>query len=212
MNNFKGKPVAMGVGGYKTPSVPSVKSNPFQVNQFGNFKEFSAGAGSTIFKVNKEGVFCGGNKYSTAPFKLSFNSVLRMGLATGSGIGIDGNTGTLDFYFNNVKTGLVSGLQTAHGAETFYVSISNVVGRSIDLGASGVYCNGTFYPSADIGDSLGSSTIRWNEVWAKTIIASGTGSKFSIQGHDGYTGDLKYVDWDGVHRTGNVIGGIITGV
>jgi hypothetical protein len=40
------------------------------------FSELTVGSGSTIFKANKEGVFAGAVKFSTAPFRVGYNGAL----------------------------------------------------------------------------------------------------------------------------------------
>jgi hypothetical protein len=77
-----------------------------------NVKEIQVGAGSTVFKVNKEGLFLGADNYTDAPFKISFAGVMVFSQDSGK-IKIDGvnkriivNDGTND----RVLIGYYSGL------------------------------------------------------------------------------------------------------
>ena len=99
-----------------------VKSTPNQFNQRGHFYELFAGAGSSVFKTNYEGMFMGGNNFSDAPFSVDYSGVLRAtdgfisgdftvtgtitaGVAPGSEVKMDGTTGKVEFYENSVLLG-----------------------------------------------------------------------------------------------------------
>lgn len=82
------------------------------VGQEGNFKDFTSGAGTTIFAVKKDGVFAGGENFDTATWALDYtgkqyigqdgqiqldgvNNKIIIGGTTGTDIVIDGSTGTI---------------------------------------------------------------------------------------------------------------------
>lgn len=46
-----------------------------------HFKEFSSGAGSTVFKANAEGVFAGGENFTNAPWALDYTGIQYIGAA-----------------------------------------------------------------------------------------------------------------------------------
>lgn len=87
--------------------IPSPQSSESTVQ---HFKEFSSGAGSTIFKANSEGVFAGGNNFTDAPWALSYTGVQYIGasgeikidgpnkkitVGAGDEVVLDGATGTI---------------------------------------------------------------------------------------------------------------------
>lgn len=183
----------------------ALRPNVFQANQRGQFKELIAGAGSQIFKVNKEGIFAGENNYTGAPLKISYAGVLNLGLTTGSSININGTSGTISLKYNNAVKGTIAGFITASHSEDSYVRLAAQSGRTITLMESMIEINGTLNPYDDIACSIGASGLRWNEVWAKSVIAFGTGSKFSCQGSDGI--DAGFDTADG--KRANFKGGIL---
>jgi len=67
-----------------TPTVNESES-PVGGEVLKNLKELTVGAGSTVFKINKEGVFCGADNYTDAPFSLSFQGSLKATTGTFSG-------------------------------------------------------------------------------------------------------------------------------
>ena len=203
------------------------------INKIGNFRMLTAGAGNTVFKINPNGIFAGAGKMSDAPFRLSYSGDLiansltssnitatggsivgptfktaEPGAATGSSVTIAGGTNqSIQLYNNLTQVGLISGLQTAIGAETEYIKISSPVsGRFLSIRASKIACEGDFVPNTEFASSIGQSSQRWNEVWAKSIIASGTGAKFSINGSDGANASETGVTNFDI----TIIGGIIT--
>lgn len=72
-----------------------------------NFKELSVGAGTDVFKVNKEGVFAGGTSFRSSPWNLTFTGVMGLGTDTGSSIILDGNTGILSMGYNGTQYGTI---------------------------------------------------------------------------------------------------------
>lgn len=180
------------------------KENPvaLKLNQRAIFKELIVGAGSTIFKSNAEGVFLGSTNYSSAPLKMSYAGVFYatsgtiagnfvVGSSTGESVLINGSAGNISLQYDGAATGTIDGY-TTEGAETSYIRIiASGSGRSIKLKDSFIEINGDLRPATDIGYSLGNAGLRWNDVYAKTVVAWGTGSKFSIQGSDGLSAKLK---------------------
>lgn len=49
-----------------------------------NFRELSAGAGSSVFKVNADGVFIGAETYASAPFKVNYAGNFTVGSGSNS--------------------------------------------------------------------------------------------------------------------------------
>lgn len=190
----------------------------YNLNQIGHFKQLVSGAGSKVFKVNDSGVFAGAASYGSAPFKLSYAGVLSTGLATGPSITMNGSAGTITLKYNNTSKGTISGYVTAKHSEDSYVRLSAISGRTLTLMESMIECDGNFMPADDIGSSLGSSSLRWNDVYAKSHIAWGTGAKFSINGSDGVgasTHIISSIGYDGSqlrykYRNCTTIGGIVT--
>lgn len=70
-----------------------LENSPYAVGSIQHFKEVSAGAGNTIWKVNSEGQFMGANNYTDAPWRVSYTGVQRLG-ANGE-IVLDGPNGTI---------------------------------------------------------------------------------------------------------------------
>lgn len=201
----------------KNIATPNRIQNPFEVNQLGNFKELSAGAGASIFKVNKEGVFLGATNYTSGLIKFGYTGNARFGGATGPSIGITGSSGQISLQYDNASTGTIDGY-TTEGSEVSYIRITAVSERSIKLKNSYIEFNGDLKPATDIGYSLGSTALRWNDVYAKTVVTWGTGSKFSCQGSDGITESLQFItaldkqgdDYYKKARTLEFKGGILT--
>jgi hypothetical protein len=130
------------------------------------FKGLNSGAGSNIFKTDKSGVFVGGNKYATAPFRLDYNGNIRMGPLTDAGIGFNGSTGTVDFYWDNAKVGFISGfIDGGDNSEECYVYIKGTSDRYIKVQESMISINGNLNPSADSSYTLGTTGTRWSNVY-----------------------------------------------
>jgi hypothetical protein len=101
-----------------------------------------SGAAGTIFKVDPQGMFVGGTKFSTAPYRLDYDGNLRMGPLTNSGLGLNGTDGTFDLYYNDALVGNISGLETPDGAEDTYVKLYAISGRYLSIQQSKVKING----------------------------------------------------------------------
>jgi hypothetical protein len=179
----------------------------YKVNQIGHFKQLVAGAGAKVFKVNDSGVFAGAASYGSAPFKLSYAGALTatganitgtvnatagsitgdllVGTALGESVLIKGSTGKIVLQYNNTAKGTITGYINQAHSEDSYIRLSAISGRTLTLMESMIECGGNFNPASDFGSSLGQSALRWNDVYAKSIIAHGTGAKFSINGSDG---------------------------
>ena len=73
-----------------------------------NFKEFSSGAGSTIFKANAEGVFLGATNYTDANLAFSYTGIVTAkNNSTTSSVILDGTTGRLQFKYNGTSGGSI---------------------------------------------------------------------------------------------------------
>jgi hypothetical protein len=203
---------------------------------FKNVKNIQVGAGTTQFQASKDGIFLGAEKFADAPFSVDMDGNLKStagtfsgnvtggtlrttipASGTGSAVVIDGgNDKIIKLYYNTDNVATISGLKTVFGAENEYIKIWAMSDRSLSIRDSGTFSDGTLYPLTDISHSLGSLTTRWNELWAKTIIAWGTGAKFSCNGTDGNDADFNLIcalDYDGSqlrykYRATSVRGGI----
>ncbi len=151
----------------------AVRKNTVQgINEFGNFKQLIVGAGSTIFKSNKEGVFAGGVNYSSAKLKISYTG--NLGLA-----------GRLDFLYGSTSKGAI------------YVNSSGIVTIE-SLGSAGAWFTNTsqFYVKNDIVSQNG-KIIAYNDIISQhgsisalTDIYS-TGGSMHTNGHDIYADDAS---------------------
>jgi len=196
------------------------KENPvaLKLNQRANFKELRVGAGESQFSALSGWVWGGGSTPTNAKFTIdlttgalvtegtinaiagSITGDLLVGTSTGSSVLIKGTTGVLNLQYNGVAKGTISGYINASHSEDSYVRLSATSGRTLTLMESMIECGGNFNPATDFGSSLGAYNLRWNDVYAKSIIAHGTGAKFSINGSDGQDGSLQFItqlQWDG---------------
>jgi|GEM_PF-6458487 len=63
-----------------------MSENPNRGQRLINIKEIQIGSGSTVFKVNKEGLFMGADNFTDAPFKVTFaGAITATGLTVGDG-------------------------------------------------------------------------------------------------------------------------------
>lgn len=129
-----------------------------------NFRELSAGAGSELFKVNKDGVFVGATNFVDAPFSVDF-----LGALVASGATISGTI--------NATSGTFSGTITVSGALT--VSGSITVGTGVETivlnGANGdMLFKNSGTTVGQLGVSSGTTTLNGNGT-DLYIINSGSG-------------------------------------
>jgi hypothetical protein len=114
------------------------------------------------------------------------------GLATGSAVVIEGGINQIiKLYYNTVNVGTISGLQTSVGAETEYLRISASSGRFISLRGSEIAFDADIVQSGT--HSVGQQAQPWDSIWAKSVVAYGSGAKFSINGADGQSNSFGIV-------------------
>lgn len=142
------------------------------------------------------------------------------GLATGSAVVLTGGINQIiKLYYNTANVGTISGLQTIIGAETEYIKIYAQSGRFISLRDSEISFDGDLVMSGT--HDLGQQAQPWHAVWANSVVAYGSGAKFSINGSDGddvnanqFVTSIRYKD-DKLQFRGRAltfIGGIMTGM
>jgi hypothetical protein len=114
------------------------------------------------------------------------------GLATGSAVVITGGMDQIiKLYHNTTEVGSISGLQTVVGAEVDFLKIYAQSGRFLSLRGSEIACDGDFVQSGT--HSLGQQAQPWDSLWAKSVVAYGSGAKFSINGADGQSNSFGIV-------------------
>jgi len=134
---------------------PDVFEKDENIAKISNFKEFQAGAGSNVVKINKEGLFAGATNFTAAPFSVNFNGsmnattgtfsgalsgatgtfsgTITSGGTTGSRIILDGSSGTALFSYNNVQYGTIrvdsstNMIYTSNANHQFFDTSSNQV-------------------------------------------------------------------------------------
>jgi len=110
----------------------------------------------------------------------------------GSAVVIEGgNNQIIKLYYNATNVGTISGLTTAVGAETEYLKIAASSGRFISLRGSEIAFDADLVMSGT--HDIGQQAQPWHAVWAKSVVAYGSGAKFSINGADGDSGSFAVV-------------------
>jgi hypothetical protein len=92
-------------------------------------KDFRVGAGTSIFKVAKDGIWVGGETYAGAPFKLSYAGVLEASGATISGT-INASGGT---FSGNVVIGGILKTSAATNVERLIIDATETNKRMIQI-------------------------------------------------------------------------------
>lgn len=126
-----------------------------------HFAELSAGAGSEMFKVNKDGLFMGADNYTDAPVKVAFNGNFTFGsVSANKYIQWDGSTFTIRGSLNadDISGGTITGrtLQTATTGYRVKVNGSNnkIEFLSNDSVKASIYTDSTYDVNIDTADAI----------------------------------------------------------
>lgn len=140
-----------------------------------NFRELSAGAGSDLFKVNKDGVFVGAETFSDAPFSVDFQGNVTLGDGTTIKSGqTDYNTGT--------------GYWIGNDSGTPKFSIGNGSNKYVTWDGSALTIRGT----------LNADDITAGTLTGRTVKAKGTGVTTDVW-LDGSVGQISFL-YGGVEK------------
>jgi hypothetical protein len=162
---------------YDTPidtTIPEseVKVTPdvFEVDtttKISNFKEFQAGAGSTVVKINKDGLFAGATNFTDAPFSVTYAGVLKATSGTFSGsVSIGSGTTYATGYDPTTKVDELAGTyaSAATGPRVLLLPDSST-GIQITTGTLDVFkalVGGTDVGDVIIGDFANNKGIKWD--------------------------------------------------
>jgi hypothetical protein len=230
----------------------SPKTN-YNVNQIGHFKQLVAGAGAKVFKVNDSGVFAGAASYGSAPFKLSYagaltatgvditgtidatggaitgalyvSGTLTLGSVSGLQVKLKGDTGEIDFLYNNSNVGKILGINSGDLAITADKSLY----LTADSDKQVLMLVGAAETGVSVGDvwlRTASSKLYWSSgrylkdagsyiecdgafVATEGLRAKGFTVKPSSTEYSGDSGTFKWMD-GATEKTARVRGGIIT--
>lgn len=179
-----------------------------KVNQMGNFKELSVGAGSTILKANREGFFMGASNYTGGKIKLSYGGNAYFGgtFAVGTSLTFNGTalavTGTI-----TATGGSITGDFSISGDLSVTSKIVLGTGGSISRGktsyastAAGFWLDNTFhigssatkyfkYDGTDLemlGGTITGGTIQTATTGYRTILNSSNVSFYNSDTHKGF--------------------------
>lgn len=121
----------------------------------------SEGIGTSLLPTT-DGVFDLGN--AGRGFVNTHTSVLNFNVSGGTGVRINGNTGGQEY---RVSTG--------DTYEWFINSVSEMIlnATQLDMQANNIVDCGSIEPQAGDTEDLGTSSLRWNQVWCEEIIRSG---------------------------------------
>ena len=168
--------------------------------------ELWVGGGNTSFRANREGIFCGANNYTNAPFKVNYAGI----------VSLNGNSGSASINFLNSSTlqGFIrpdssKNLVIGSNSSVYFTDLSGnpnvqiagdgsynmsngaaqinwATGRSIYQDGSAIRIAGDLAPGSDYGNDCGTTSRRWNNLRAKYVTAqtqfqlgSATGQSFA---------------------------------
>lgn len=197
------------------------QSQPSTTNSIQHFAELSAGSGSQIFKVSKDGIWAGSQYYADAPFKISWAGIASMIGAylfsdDGSGFQLEITAGKIAFKKSGSQKAYI---KTGSDGLSLQLSCSGIVYLTDIAGTPNI----SFDQNGVISFSGESGKIQWPS--GRKITSDG--SSITIDGNalatggmrsTGYTTRVGSTDYSGDNgtftdadgKTVRVRGGIIT--
>lgn len=170
-----------------------------------NFREFSAGAGSSVFKVNQDGVFIGAETYASAPFKVNYQGHFSVGNGgsnsvswNGSALSIRGSLNADDITAGTLTGRTVKAKGTGSAADVWMDGSTGSVRFFYD-GAEKSFIwsdtDGSLLIDSDVGvfiksEGNGDDVFLWGD--SMTIVSNG--SIINTFNDDGGSGTCNWIN------------------